>query len=599
MRSDDARRAACWILVCGILSCGPREPGRIAEGALAAGPIVSTAASNDATTVTYTLNYTGTHTFFRVYVDTDQSAGTGFATRGVGADFLVENGNLYRYAGGGTDWAWTQVRSVAFSNAGGVAEWQVARADIGETAVCGERSNLLFDIDDTGAPVLTQVFTPAGSCGGGGPAAPIANTAASNDATTVSYAFDYAGTPSFFRVYIDADQNAATGFAAGPGVGADFLLENAGLWTHTGSGWSWSSDGAVTFAASNQHASWTVARARIGETRLCGEASTLLFQTQDSAIHSTGAVAQAFTDDPSCAGAPAPAPAHLPYVFVIAMENEPAAAIYGSASAPYINGTLLPRYARADAFADPLPDALPSEPHYVWMEAGTNAFADVTFTTDDDPSASNSTRSTAHLVTQMGAASPAVGWRSYQQSMSAATGACPVVSAGLYAAKHNPFVFFQDVAGSPPSPSNAFCAAHHRAFSTTTLAADLAAGDVAPYTFITPDGCNDMHDNTGCVVSDPILRGDMFLQANMPLLINFVNANGGVIFIVWDEPIGGSTLIPFLAVGPGVKPGYAGQVAYNHGSLTRTVEEVFGLPILPTVAGVNDLGDLFQPGAFP
>jgi phosphatidylinositol-3-phosphatase len=287
----------------------------------------------------------------------------------------------------------------------------------------------------------------------------------------------------------------------------------------------------------------------------------------------------------------------IKHVFVITMENESAAAIYGSASAPYING-LLPAAARANAFADPLPDAIPSEPHYVWMEAGTNHFSDATFTTDADPSAKNSTASTAHLSSQMDAASPRVSWLSYQEGLNASTGACPVRSSGFYAAKHDPYVFFQDVAGNPPSPSSGPCAARHRAYTAAGLAQDLQRGTVAQYNFISPNVCHDMHGGTGCPGSDDIRSGDDWLAAALPPLIAYANANDGVIFIVWDEPVGGSTLIPFVAIGPQVKPGYASSVRFTHSSLTKTVEEIFGLPLLPAVASANDLSDLFLPGTF-
>jgi hypothetical protein len=55
----------------------------------------------------------------------------------------------------------------------------------------------------------------------------------------------------------------------------------------------------------------------------------------------------------------------------------------------------------------------------------------------------------------------------------------------------------------------------------------------------------------------------------------------------------------FYAIGPHVKAGYAGGVAYTHSSLLKSVEEIFRLPVLPTVAGASDLSDLFQPGFFP
>jgi hypothetical protein len=593
--------AAALLLAVG--ACAPTGSG-IAERS-AAVTVTSTSASNDDTTVSYGLTYTGTHSFFRVYVDADQSASTGLAVGGVWAEFLVENGALYRYTGDGNSWSWARVTTaVGFANTGAAASWRVARADLGETAPCTEAANLVFDVDDSRSAVVTQVYAPSASCAPAPPpaGAPISSPSASNDATNVSYSFSYAGAPNFFRVYVDADLNAATGFAAVPGVGADYLLENGFLYAHTGTGWSWSSLGSVSFSAASQVARWTVSRARIGETALCGERSTLAFQTEDTAIHSSAPVTETFTNDPSCGAPPPPPPpagGHVNYVFVIAMENEPAAAIYGSPSAPYINGTIIPRYARATAFVDPLPDALPSEPHYVWMEAGTNAFADATFTGDGDPSASNSTASTAHLVTQMGAATPPVSWLSYQEGLSAATGACPVTSAGLYAAKHDPFVFFQDVAGSPPSPASAFCADHHRAYTTSGFASDLARLGVARYDFITPNLCNDMHGAAGCPGGDVIRAGDDWLAANLPPLIDFVTAQSGVIFIVWDEPAGGSNLIPFLAIGPHVKAGYAGPVTYTHSSLVRSVEAIFGLPVLPAVIAATDFGDLFQPGFFP
>jgi hypothetical protein len=274
------------------------------------------------------------------------------------------------------------------------------------------------------------------------------------------------------------------------------------------------------------------------------------------------------------------------------MENQDAERIYGNGDdAPYINGTLLPRAARATAFGDPLP-TLPSEPHYMWIEAGTNAFSDHTFTTDDRPSNSNSTGSGDHLVAQIGAAGGGLDWMSYQEGISPATGACPLEGAGFYRPRHNPFVFFRDVSGSPPSKDDAACAAHHR--DLPALASDLASGNVASYVFISPDLCHDMHGATGCPNSNRTRAGDDWLAANLPALIDFVDANGGVIFITWEE--GGHTAtVPFIAVGPDVKPGYAGSVPYTHASLLKTVEELLGLPILPAVAGANDLSDLFAP----
>jgi hypothetical protein len=283
-------------------------------------------------------------------------------------------------------------------------------------------------------------------------------------------------------------------------------------------------------------------------------------------------------------------------VFVVSMENTDAAAIYGGADrAPYLNDTLLVKYAHAVNFIDPLPTGIPSEPHYIWMEAGTNALPDHVFQDNSDALAGNSTSSGAHLTAQIRRAAND-DWMSYQEGIDSLTGACPVASSGLYAAKHNPFVFFRDVSGNPPSKTNAYCASHHRPLSA--LADDLAAGTVATYTFITPDLCHDMHGDGACPEPDPLRAGDDWLRANLPPLIAFAEAHDGVVFIVWDEGEG-DTRIPFIAIGPGVKKGYAGKKAYNHGSLVKSVERILGLPYLATVANGNDFADLFEPGKFP
>jgi phosphatidylinositol-3-phosphatase len=305
------------------------------------------------------------------------------------------------------------------------------------------------------------------------------------------------------------------------------------------------------------------------------------------------AVSDAAHDGPSAAAHDGSSAAA--HVFVVAMENENIDQVYGETiDAPYINGTLIPSGARATSFIDELPLSFPSEPHYVWMEAGTNAFADHTFTTNSAPSATNSTASTAHLATQIGGAG--LGWTAYEEGIDATTGSCPIAASGFYAPKHDPFVFFRDVAGSPPAGTTPACAAHFK--DLPALAGDLADGAIADYVFITPDLCHDMHGAHGCPDSHLVQAGDAWLGENLPPILAFANAHAGVVFLLWDE--GDSTgHMPFLALGPAVKPGYAGAVSYTHSSVLKTVEEMLGLPILPSVSGADDLSDLFVSGRVP
>ena len=296
------------------------------------------------------------------------------------------------------------------------------------------------------------------------------------------------------------------------------------------------------------------------------------------------------------------------HVIVIAMENKDAdksgdkshGYIYGNLKdAPYLNGPLAAQSARATNFTDEL-SAYNSQPHYIAMEAGTHKFADTTFTCDNDPLKScsylfgqpNWTRSTEHLVTALETAG--LSWMTYQEGIDPkTTGACPIHSAGLYAAKHNPFVYFADVAGAPPDANNKNCIAHTRELGR--FMPDMQSGKLASYVFITPNLCHDMHGAHGCR-DNPVAEGDDFLKSFLPPVIDWAKQNDSVVFVVWDE--GKKELkLPFYAAGAGVKAGYESKLAYSHRSLVKTITRIFGLPELASTKSARDLADMFEPDA--
>lgn len=274
----------------------------------------------------------------------------------------------------------------------------------------------------------------------------------------------------------------------------------------------------------------------------------------------------------------------LSTVFVIVLENTNWSEIKGNDEAPYLNNVLLPIAAHAEEYYNP-PGVHPSEPNYLWLEAGT----DFGVTNDANPDANH--QSTAmHLVTlldQMG-----ISWKSYQEGISGTD--CPLTADGLYAPKHNPMVYFDDVTDTN-NPDSPYCIAHIRPLSELTT--DLQNNTVAQYNFIVPNLCNDMHGNIRCLLSNRIENGDDWLATNVPNILNSsAYANGGVLFITWDEGEWGSDgPIGLLVLSPKAKgDGYANTIHYTHSSLLRTIQEIFGVtPLLGDAAQATDLSDLF------
>jgi len=270
-------------------------------------------------------------------------------------------------------------------------------------------------------------------------------------------------------------------------------------------------------------------------------------------------------------------------VFLIVMENHNWSDIKNSPSAPYINHTLLPMASYAEQYFNP-PGNHPSEPNYLWLEAGTN----FGISNDADPVA-NHQSTTQHLVTLLNNAH--ISWKSYQESISSTV--CPLTGNGLYAPKHNPMVFFDDVTGTN-DPHSSYCIAHVRPY--TELATDLQQHTQARYNFITPNLCDDMHD-TCAPLNDAVKQGDAWLAQNLPtILTSQAYKNGGIVFITWDEGEGGDGPIGMIVLSPDAKGGgYSNTIHYTHSSTLRTLEEIFGVsPLLGDATHATDLRDLFK-----
>jgi len=276
-----------------------------------------------------------------------------------------------------------------------------------------------------------------------------------------------------------------------------------------------------------------------------------------------------------------PATAQQPRtVFLILMENQNWSFIKGNPGAWYINHSLLPMASYAEQYYNP-PGLHPSEPNYLWLEAGT-AFG----IHDDFDPVRNHQKTANHLTAQLEAAG--ISWRAYAEGISGKD--CPLVSFGVYAAKHNPFVFFDDVTENNLRSSRN-CIEHIRPY------AELENGTVARYNFITPDECHDMHSVAGCKSGSRIANGDAWLSEQIPkILASSAYQNGGVLIITWDEAIVGDGPIGMIVLSPDAKGnGYHNDIHYTHSSTLRTLQELFGVqPLLGDAANAIDLSDLFR-----
>ena len=298
-------------------------------------------------------------------------------------------------------------------------------------------------------------------------------------------------------------------------------------------------------------------------------------------------------------------------VWVILMENHNwtgnnagaafgAPDIKGNPLAPYINGTLLHTSAHAEQYFNP-PGNHPSQPNYLWLEAGTN-FGVLADTQPGQPQLTTD----QHLVRLLENAG--ISWMAYAEPDfgSPVFDVCPIDFTFLDV-EHLAFVYFNDV-NDGLNPQSTECIAHVRPYYQ--LATDLADHTVARYNFITPNVCHDGHEGVSpCAATEPTdntQRSDAWLKQNVPLILESDEyKEGGALFIIWDEaeddgqfsdgPIGMFLLSPF-AKGGGKKP-YSNSIHYDHSSTLKTLQEIFGVePLLGAAADpkTKDLSDFFK-----
>jgi hypothetical protein len=245
----------------------PRDPVLAEHASSVASTLTRLRAHNDASSNYYGFSFSGAIDFHRVYIDSDEVASTGFDHCGLGANYMIENTRLYAYSGDGDSWSWTQVATLTPAITSTSASWAVARSLMSETA-SPNSANVCFETEDTADVRDTSgVYAHAYS----DESQPIHAQVAYNDGSQIFYQATFDNSYTHKHVFIDADENAATGYSAG-GIGADYMVENNSVYDYTGTGsnWSWTSLGSSGMSPSTTGAigltTWTFARSLIQET---------------------------------------------------------------------------------------------------------------------------------------------------------------------------------------------------------------------------------------------------------------------------------------------------------------------------------------------
>jgi acid phosphatase len=257
-------------------------------------------------------------------------------------------------------------------------------------------------------------------------------------------------------------------------------------------------------------------------------------------------------------------------IVVVVEENHSYDQVIGSPEAPFLNrlagqGTLLTSF-----FAT----THPSLPNYIAMVSGgtQGITSDCGDCIVDAP----------NLADQLERAG--ISWTAYQQGLPAPCSDAHL--AGDYAKKHDPFLYLRSVRTDP-----ARCA---KVVPFDRLDADLAAGHLPRFVFVTPDLAHDMHGTGEGGANASLVRAadDWLRDLYGRLAASTAWREDTRLVVTWDEGGGGGGgrgaccgglgaggHIATMVAGPRVRTG-RDTTTYDHHALLRSVEAAFGLPFL-------------------
>lgn len=257
------------------------------------------------------------------------------------------------------------------------------------------------------------------------------------------------------------------------------------------------------------------------------------------------------------------------HVFVVMMENRNDQ----EALADPAISALARRYASASAWYSV---AHPSLPNYLAVVSGS--------TWEVTSDCTSCQLAGPNLATEL--ATAGISWGAYLESVPGTCFLGPQSPDALYAQKHNPFAYFDDIRDDP-----ALCDQLQPFTNLTPLLAESAAA-VPRFVWVTPNMCDDGHN---CSTTEAGAWLSSFVDA---VTASAAWKQGGVLFVTWDEGTddsgidssglparsGGGGEVLTLVIAPNVAPGLTVATPFDHYSLLRTIEDAFGLPLLGQAA---------------
>jgi len=269
---------------------------------------------------------------------------------------------------------------------------------------------------------------------------------------------------------------------------------------------------------------------------------------------------------------------YFDYVVIIVMENKNLCDVltYCGGFAPYLT-SLSDAYGIADQ--DRYCNVNPSLPNYLCLTGGSD-FGCAEYSGNPNSNACTGAAWNAPNIVDR-VESGGVTWKAYVEDMPSN---CYARDSGDYAVRHNPFVYYKDIATNPSRCARVVPSGT----SASVLLNDLGSTTTAPnYMWFTPNNCNSMHscresigDAYMSVLVPKILSSTIFQTTRAALLITFDEAYGFPIYAVWAGPVAKTT--------------YASSYGYTHFSVLATIESNWNLSSLtPNDRDAPHMGEFF------